>query len=262
MAIQIIEKAIIGKQNQETCEDGIVVTDDFVAVIDGSTSKTPNRLNPNMKNGRYCMILISQCLQKIPANISCPEFCKEITDFIASQYFHNQLDIKKLILHPEERATASAIIYNNYRKEIWMIGDCQCLVDNQLYNNDKPYENRIAQKRVQLIKSGLTPQKAREVIEPDLIQAMLEGQNKHYSVIDGFPICENNIKIVSTVNSHQIVLASDGYPFLKNTLKESESLLEQQLKNDPQNIRTFIATKGLMPGNKSFDDRSYIRFFI
>jgi glycerophosphoryl diester phosphodiesterase len=143
-----------------------------------------------------------------------------------------------------------------------MIGDCQCLVDNQLYNNDKPYENRIAQKRVQLIKSGLTPQKAREVIEPDLIQAMLDGQNKHYSVIDGFPICENNIKIVSTVNSHQIVLASDGYPFLKNTLKESESLLEQQLKNDPQNIRTFIATKGLMPGNKSFDDRSYIRFFI
>ena len=39
----IIEQSIIGKKCQEVCEDGLVVTDDFIAVIDGSTSKTPKQ---------------------------------------------------------------------------------------------------------------------------------------------------------------------------------------------------------------------------
>ena len=57
--MKIIESSIIGKKSQEACEDGMVVTDDFIAVIDGSTSKTPKHLNPDMKNGRYAMMLIS-----------------------------------------------------------------------------------------------------------------------------------------------------------------------------------------------------------
>ena len=53
--MKIIESSIIGKKSPEACEDGMVVTDDFIAVIDGSTSKTPKHLNPDMKNGRYAM---------------------------------------------------------------------------------------------------------------------------------------------------------------------------------------------------------------
>ena len=58
--MKIIESSIIGKKSSEACEDGMVVTDDFIAVIDGSTSKTSKHLNPDMKNGRYAMMLISQ----------------------------------------------------------------------------------------------------------------------------------------------------------------------------------------------------------
>ena len=61
-------------------------------------------------------------------------------------------------------------------------------------------------------------------------------------------------------SSSEIVLASDGYPFLKPTLAASEAALAEQIANDPQNIRSFIATKGIVEGNKSFDDRTYIRF--
>jgi len=45
--MMIIESKIVGKKSQESCEDGMVVTDDFIAVIDGSTSKTPKHLNPD-----------------------------------------------------------------------------------------------------------------------------------------------------------------------------------------------------------------------
>ena len=59
-----------------------------------------------------------------------------------------------------------------------------------------------------------------------------------------------------------IVLASDGYPFLKPTLSESEEALEEQRRRDPLNITTFKATKAFRRGMNSFDDRSYIRFTV
>ena len=62
--MKIIESSIIGKKSPEACEDGMVVTDDFIAVIDGSTSKTPKHLNPDMKNGRYAMMLISEYIRE------------------------------------------------------------------------------------------------------------------------------------------------------------------------------------------------------
>ena len=110
----------------------------------------------------------------------------------------------------------------------------------------------------------MAPAEARKQIEPLLVEAMLSGQNKSYTVIDGFPIYREGVKVVSlekAVSSpDEVVLASDGYPFLKPTLEESEEALAKQLANDPQNIETFIATKGLVEGNISFDDRTYIRF--
>ena len=41
--MKIAEQFIQGKHSAADCEDGIVVTNDFVAVIDGSTSQTPKR---------------------------------------------------------------------------------------------------------------------------------------------------------------------------------------------------------------------------
>ncbi len=123
--MKIIERNIVGKKSQETCEDGIVVTDDFVAVM-----------------------------------------------------------------------MASAIIYSRMRKEVWMVGDCQAIIGGKLYENNKPYEQEIAEKRVALIKQGMIPAEARKTIEPLLVQAMLDGQNKSYAVIDGFPIYREGVKAV------------------------------------------------------------------
>lgn len=74
--------------------------------------------------------------------------------------------------------------------------------------------------------------------------------------------CSDSVSASGTisVSSSEIVLASDGYPFLKPTLAASEAALAEQIANDPHNIRSFIATKGIVEGNKSFDDRTYIRF--
>ena len=288
--MKIIESSIIGKKSPEACEDGMVVTDDFIAVIDGSTSKTPKHLNPDMKNGRYAMMLISEYIrEELKADASVDDFCQGVTAYIYNKVYEKLGVEERLKEHPEERLTASAILYSRTRNEVWMVGDCQAIIDGKLYENGKPYEQEIARKRVELIEQGLSPAEARKQIEPLLIEAMLSGQNQTYTVIDGFPIYREGVKVVSvsdscsvqdsvsasdsvpcsdsvsasgtiSVSSSEIVLASDGYPFLKPTLAASEAALAEQIANDPQNIHSFIATKGIVEGNKSFDDRTYIRF--
>lgn len=288
--MKIIESSIIGKKSPEACEDGMVVTDDFIAVIDGSTSKTPKHLNPDMKNGRYAMMLISEYIwEELKADASVDDFCQGVTAYIYNKVYEKLGVEERLKEHPEERLTASAILYSRTRNEVWMVGDCQAIIDGKLYENGKPYEQEIARKRVELIEHGLSPAEARKQIEPLLIKAMLSGQNQTYTVIDGFPIYREGVKVVSVSvsssvqdsvpasdsvpcsdsasasdtipsSSSEIVLASDGYPFLKPTLAASEAALAEQIANDPQNIRSFIATKGIVEGNKSFDDRTYIRF--
>lgn len=290
--MKIIESCIIGKKSQEACEDGMVVTDDFIAVIDGSTSKTPKHLNPDMKNGRYAMMLISEYIrEELKVDASVDDFCQGVTAYIYNKVYEKLGVEERLKEHPEERLTASAILYSRTRNEVWMVGDCQAIIDGKLYENGKPYEQEIARKRVELIEQGLSPAEARKQIEPLLIKAMLSGQNQTYTVIDGFPIYREGVKVVSVSDScsvqdsvpasdsvpcsdsasasdtipsssSEIVLASDGYPFLKPTLAVSEAALAEQIANDPQNIRSFIATKGIVEGNKSFDDRTYIRLFI
>ena len=288
--MKIIESCIIGKKSPEACEDGMVITDDFIAVIDGSTSKTPKHLNPDMKNGRYAMMLISEYIrEELKADASVDDFCQGVTAYIYNKVYEKLGVEERLKEHPEERLTASAILYSRTRNEVWMVGDCQAIIDGKLYENGKPYEQEIARKRVELIEQGLSPAEARKQIEPLLIEAMLSGQNQTYTVIDGFPIYREGVKVVSvsdscsvqdsvpasdsvpcsdsvsasgtiSVSSSEIVLASDGYPFLKPTLAASEAALAEQIANDPQNIHSFIATKGIVEGNKSFDDRTYIRF--
>ena len=290
--MKIIESSIIGKKSPEACEDGMVVTDDFIAVIDGSTSKTPKHLNPDMKNGRYAMMLISEYIrEELKADASVDDFCQGVTAYIYNKVYEKLGVEERLKEHPEERLTASAILYSRTRNEVWMVGDCQAIIDGKLYENGKPYEQEIARKRVELIEQGLSPAEARKQIEPLLIEAMLSGQNQTYTVIDGFPIYREGVKVVSVsdscsvqdsvpasdsvpcsdsvsasgtflVSSSEIVLASDGYPFLKPTLAASEAALAEQIANDPQNIHSFIATKGIVEGNKSFDDRTYIRFSV
>ena len=82
-----------------------------------------------------------------------------------------------------------------------------------------------------------------------------------YDVINGGDICPNNVIIYPVKPGDRIILASDGYPELFDTLDETESHLFRLLEKDPMCIHELRGTKGVRPGNQSFDDRSYISFY-
>ena len=304
----IIEQSLTPKNPAKKSEDGIVVTNDFIAVIDGSTSKATRQWSSRMSNGRYAMTIVSRIIRKLPPDASCHQFCVAATKAIRSIYtpswYHFPLLSRRLRLngaifcqgwsalgsaacyrqgtqdppllhlssHPEERLCASAVIYSVRRREIWLVGDCQCLIGGELCENPKPYEQKLAELRAakvqELLDEGKTPNEiladdqARAAIIPEMLRDM-QNQNKTYAVIDGFPIPETRVPIITLdFRPWEIVLASDGYPFLCPTLAESEARLDEQRRNDPLNIGDFKATKGFTPGNNSFDDRSYIRFSV
>ena len=142
--MEIVERNMVGKKSQEACEDGIIVTDDFIAVIDGSTSKTPTHLSPDMKNGRFAMVLISEFIKKeLKAEASVDDFCQGVSSYIYNKVYKTLGMEERMKLHPEERLTASAIVYSCARREVWMVGDCQALIGGKLYENNKPFDEEI-----------------------------------------------------------------------------------------------------------------------
>lgn len=274
--MRISEQTIVGKESAAKCEDGIAVTDDFVAVVDGSTSKTLFRLAPDMSNGQYAMRAIigficgadtfncgadGDVAEPLAADADVETFCDCVTSRLRAEYERRDI-ASRLADCPEDRPCASCAIYSRARREVWMVGDCQVMVDGVVYDNPKPYEADIASQRARLIAGGMSPADARRAIEPFLVKAMREGQNKRYAVVDGFPIWMQGVRALRVDEGAEVALATDGYPFLCPTLAESEEALARQLQTDPQNISSFIATKGLKPGLQSFDDRAYIRFQV
>ena len=265
--MQIIEKTVVAKNPKKKSEDGIVVTNNFVAVIDGSTSKTKYRHSLFRTNGRYAMYLTARYIRQMSKTTTSEQFLRGVTAYIRKHY--NKSMLPRLAEHPEDRLTCSAVVYSRLNREIWMVGDCQCMINGELFDNPKPAEAELAAMRAEEVKrllaTGVTQEEllrndtARPVIIPRMLETMRE-QNVSYSVIDGFPIARQHVRIIPLdFRPWEIVLASDGYPILRSTLAESEEELQKLRKEDPLNIGRFQATKAFRPDFNSFDDRSYIR---
>ena len=231
------------------------------------------------------MLTVASVIRKMKGDVSFQQFCSLATKAVCSYYKKDLLE--HLADHPEDRLAASCIVFSRLRREIWMIGDCQGLVSTPgpsplssgegsgvasssfLLENPKPSEQELAERRAAIIEASPKPwdhflidDTAREAIIPRMLETMKQ-QNNGYSVIDGFPVDMAHVKTFTLdFRPWEIVLATDGYPFLCPTLAESEERLAWQKKNDPLNIGAFKATKAFTPGNNSFDDRAYIRFTV
>ncbi len=217
------------------------------------------------------MQLTASYIRRMPKDTTCEGFLRGVTAYIRKHYKKSMLP--RLAEHPEDRLTCSAIVFSRLNREIWMVGDCQCLINGELFDNPKPAEAELAAMRAEEVKrllaEGMTQDEllcndiARQVMIPRMVESMKQ-QNITYSVIDGFPIARQAIKIIPLdFRPWDIVLASDGYPTLCPTLEESEQKLQEQREKDPLNIGPdFQATKAFHPDYNSFDDRSYLRLKV
>src|SRR5579883_3135115 len=127
----IEEQALVSKTgNPEDNEDFIHLSPAFVAVIDGVTSKTPRRWE-GKTGGQVCAQLIDQVLSQLPGDVTAREAVDAITARI--RHFYEEHDVLELVqADPSQRLSAALIAVSLSRKEIWFVGDCQCMLDKRL----------------------------------------------------------------------------------------------------------------------------------
>ena len=274
--MKIIEQFIEGKTGTlSACEDAIFVSDDFAAVIDGATSKSARKYN-NEFPGRACAQLIINALEDLPRKSSSGQAVAYLSGAILSLYKRLKL-VSHLARLPLGRASACIAIYSKYRNEIWMVGDCQCLVDKTRYTNRKTIDDLLANVRSLYIQAELAAGRSYSAIQASdpgrkyilpLLKRQMCFQNSTqksdfvYGVLDGFMVPEQEIRVIKLSSPRTIVLASDGYPKVFASLARSESYLAKVLKKDPLCYLEYKSTKGLKKGDSSFDDRAYLKIRV
>src|SRR5690625_1958343 len=117
-----IEQYIKGKKDGN-CEDGLLITEDFVSVIDGVTSKSNYRLD-DMTTGQIAVKIIKESIKNFNSNITYKQAIDKLTQSIRQFYIEeDMLEIAKK--NSTNRLAACAIIFSKKKEAILIIGDCQ-----------------------------------------------------------------------------------------------------------------------------------------
>ena len=266
--MQILETFLCGKENRpKTCEDGIFCGEHIVAVIDGVTAKG-QRLWNGHKSGFYAKeLLLEYFAQEHVENQTAQELFSNLDKLLYRCAVENHPGLKA-----EEYPRASVIVYNDIFKEIWSYGDCRCRIGATVYHHEKKIDRLNEMIRSYYLEyhleNGMTLEElkvhdiGREAIEETLhMQFAFENKTGEfgYPVLNGRGIVTDMITVHKVCGGEEIILASDGYPKLEEDLEKSEEALKSILKSDPLCFRHYPCTKGIKPGNVSFDDRAFCR---
>ncbi|WP_033495630.1 hypothetical protein [Bifidobacterium biavatii] len=312
--MRVIERCCRGKKaDQSLNEDGLVVTDDFAAVVDGVTSKSVRR-SWRPSGGVVAKDLLLEAIAALPADATMRQVQSSLDGRLRAEYARcgcadDVVDTALFEREPWERLQANAVIYSARRHEAWLFGDCQIMVngvqtptvkrvdkllgelrsfaaqalalddsENDAVSHTSPVPTATAGptsiadtsattsetgdvKSLDLPPAIIDP--AREMILPFLrLQSRFANRRGEYGyfVFDGFTDPTYLIRMVPVNPGDEVVLASDGYPLLRPTMAESERELNRLRRDDPRLIRDYRTTKGFVPGQESFDDRTYLRF--
>ena len=268
--LTIIEQKILGKTIADhLCEDGIFHNDDFVAVVDGATSKGVLDWDGHTSGFQAKEILLA-ALRDLPADCTAQETITRLNESLreASQPY-----LDRLVTEHVERLMASVVIYSRFHSQVWSFGDCQCLINQVHYKGEKKIDEILAEVRSFYLQTELASGKTiDDLMARDTGREMIilflkvhslfanKGGEFRFTVLDGFGIDLADIHTFDVRPGDEIVLASDGYPFLKPTLEQSEDALRLVREQDPLCMGLFKSTKGFRSDQISFDDRAYIRF--
>ncbi len=264
--MEIIEQFIKGKSNDENlCEDALFYNDYFVVVADGVTAKTDTLFNGET-GGRAAARMVCEAVAEFPRDTDVSEAVDIMTRKVRSLYGEDTED---------SSAAVSVIIYSKHRGEIWSIGDCQCIINGEVFLHEKEIDRIVSDMRSLVLEIARREGASQEELMLDdigrkFVLPVIKKQKYFinsdgrfsYGVINGSKVQPKDIVVHKVRSGDEVVLASDGYPELCTTLTQSEEKLQKELKINPLCDGNYRSTKGLQKNCVSFDDRTYIRFRV
>lgn len=271
--MKISEQFLQGKrEDMALCEDGIFVSDDFVAVIDGVSSKGAYKWDGGLTSGAHAKNIIIDALARCPADADREQLFERLNKALFDGY-------NKSGMAPDKNnyLRACVMVYSRHHREIWALGDCQALINGTLFSSPMLVDDLLSDLRAFVIESAkitdnldenelYTKDIGREAVFP-FIRMQYAFENRAdspfgFGVLNGFDKIDGFLKTYRVNDGDCVVMSSDGYSTLYPTLAQSESELKSALESDPLRYRINRGTKGIEKGNLSFDDRCYIKFEV
>jgi hypothetical protein len=265
--MKLLEQFVLGKLGDaELCEDVLVATDDFVAVIDGTTDRTGWTYAGRL-GGRAAADVCAAAIRALPADATAVDAVLE-----ANRGFRAFAD-----QGPDDGPSAAMTVYSAARREVWSVGDVAYGWSGMSPRDFvKAIDRASSELRAATLQTYLNQgasvdelradDPAREVIQPFLDrQYLLRNATSawSYGALDGRPVPAQHLEIVAVpVDVAELVIATDGYPHIRPTLAEAEAELARLLAIDPLCMRELIGPKPVQPGALSFDDRAYTRIAL
>ena len=231
---------IMGKNgSQDWCGDAYVWGENYIAVIDGATPKG-SLLWDGMKGDVFISHLLVSVIEKMDKNLSGPEAITYLNLIVKDEYQKHGVEFSTL--KPEERLQCSVLIYSRVRNEIWSFGDCMLKINEREFYNIKDGDRMLSALRafcIQIEKDRTGDQRedlqlseyGRRCILPYLKQYVtLANRNVPfgYDVLDGGSINASHVKIYAVQKNDFVVMATDGYPRLFDSLESTEKYLQME----------------------------------
>lgn len=266
--MRIVEQFTQGKfDDPNRNEDRIIVTENFIAVLDGATAKKCGLLD-GKTSGRFAVDTAEKVFKEFSADVSAEEAVDALSrelDHRIAQFGDFSQDI--------ERPAYGFAAYSRHRRQIWRVNDVHVRMDDINHLGSKVVDDITYAARALMtdmaLRGGMTVddirQKdvGREFIQPALdLQHLLANRPGEYcfGVIDGRRVPRDFIEVLDASTVTEITLASDGYPDLLPTLAQTEKYLFDYMIEDPLLYKKHKSAKGVSTGQVSYDDRAYIRF--
>ena len=258
---EIVEAASHSKTGDEALnEDAFVESGDFVAVFDGETNKgAPLLPSP----GRQAAQALTCAVEDLPRSSDPSVVVKHLQAAVASAGDGRSV------------AAVGAVLDVGSRRLI-RVGDIAVGIAGQFHFRHKRVDEIAASARAALLQSCLldgceleellADDPGRKMILP-LLQASQSWRNQAdsaygFASLDGGTTPDALIDVFDIPRNAEVIMATDGYLDPRSTLRESEEVLVRLIEADPLRIGSPPGTKGVLPGNASFDDRTYVRVTI
>ena len=268
MTYETVEASCLGKSGRpDEGDDAIFLGDHLCAVLDGVTSDSVCDCCA-LSAGRLAVDAVVEHLETMDPDTGLAEFLRDVQSTLTSWFGSHRVD--------EAGFAASAVVWNAARAELWFVGDCQAYVHGEQVAFPKAIDEAAATVRTAVVRARLlegetlatlrSSDPGREAIRPLLrSQSRLRnnlrgGGDLAYPALSTTEVPRPLCQVIPVADDvAEIVLASDGYPVLLPTLARTEGRLFDLLAADPLCIGPLRGTKGVAPGNESFDDRTYLR---
>lgn len=261
MQITILEHFSCGKARNGYSEDRVVQTPHHFGVLDGSRG-------PAYRQSDVITAIMEDAvamLHRVPADITLETLVEAFTALVHTH--------KMEAGFTDSRRTGGFVfcLYSAHHGEIWRVGDCKFRQMGETNDKFWQVEKQSARVRAMMIRSmqydGLTVPEIMAHEEYDQLIAPLLYHQSNYLNRDADPSGFGAIigdRVPSRfIERHKaqagrLVITSDGYPALFDTLRETEQHLAMLLGEDPLCIHANLQCKGLGADRVSFDDRGYI----